>query len=165
MKKIIILSVAAIAVLFVSLTLNTNIKNSSSNINLGQLIQSASANTWTKYAPKPGYSAYLGSDGLAWAYTSAANMFGPSCWGVMDQKWYNGAIWETPDEAQNGAQTITQGKTQTCCLFGGAQVCSLNNYTTAEYVYDGEGNVTGTETISHIGTRWVGGNASLIMKY
>ncbi len=120
MKKVIILSVAAVAVLFLSLAINTNVKNNASSIDLKSALQSANATT-------------------AWVH-DCSDMF--SAWGLSNLKatdpiWYNCPLGYQPIGQSYSYQygwEYLGGVVRPCCLWcgenNGGEACTTSTQLT-----------------------------------
>ena len=128
MKKKVLLSVAAIAVLVASLAINLNTnKNTSTNVNLAELVQTASADEY-------------------WTFTICPDPYMGQSWMLEEPHWWLGAMYDVPVDYCSGPVE--------CCLAGGMDPCQVPIH--IEEVFDGYDSHGQDIKVLKEG-RWIGG--------
>jgi hypothetical protein len=136
MKKAIILSIAAVAVLFFSLAINTNIRNNTGSIDLKSALQSADALVTVRFAhDSPGGLSY-------WSGTHSGLSASSSVWWSVTQ-----GVYVTQSYSSINQELKTINAYKPCCVYSptGQPYDTQAIATTISY-YDESGQVTNRST-------------------
>jgi hypothetical protein len=135
MKKFLILSVAAVAVLFVSLAINTNVKNTSGSVDLKASLQSANAVTHFVHDCPDKFD--------AWGYSGLSE---------SSTEWWNvSSVYVGISVSQRTGQNVGVYAYKPACLFGGEEACSNSQLTQIGTItIDGETGQTTSPNMTKI---------------
>ena len=127
MKKKLLLALAAVAVLVASMAINLNTKTTASNVNLAELVQTASADEY-------------------WTFTICVDPFAGRSWFLHEPHWWLPALYDVPVDYVAGPVEA--------CLAGGIDPCNIPIH--QEDVFDGY-DPLGNPILRPMQGRWVGG--------
>ena len=127
MKAKLLFPLAAVAVLVASLAINLSTKTSASNVNLAELVQTASADEY-------------------WTFTICVDPYHGRSWFLHEPHWWLGAMYDVPvDYVSHPVE---------CCLAGGMDPCGIPTH--VEDIFDGY-DPLGKPIKRPANGRWVGG--------
>jgi hypothetical protein len=134
MKKVIILSIAAVAVFFFSLAINTNVKNNTGSIDLKSALQSANAATYFAH-DSPGGLLHWSRGYPDWSAST-------SIWWTITQ-----GLYVTQSYSSVNLELKTFNAYKPCCLYNPmGQPCNTQTIATTIYYYDESGQVSGSRS-------------------